>query len=115
MSESRRKFLKKSIALAGALPVIGASSPLFANNISSELNNDELLIEFENWVDQYVLEIKKEKELGREFKDNKALVELPDQMEKMMPIFKSRFNDPNFRKQYLQISRKLSAQIDSNF
>ena len=114
MSESRRQFLKKSISVAAIIPAIGTSS-LFANTFSNELNNEELLNQFNIWVDKYVIEIRKEKELGREFKDNKALVELPAQMEKMMPLFKSRFNQGDFLKKYVQISHKLSLEIDSKY
>ena len=115
MSESRRNFLKKTIAAAVIIPVVGASTPLFANSNLVELSNDELLNNFDNWVDKYVKEILKEKELSREFKDNTALVELPAQMEKMMPHFKSRFNQPDFLKKYVQISRKLSKAVDSKY
>ncbi len=115
MSESRRSFLKKAIAAAAIIPTIGASSSLFANTNLVELSNEELLDNFEAWVDEYVIEVQKEKELGREFKDNTALVDLPAQMEKMMPHFKSRFDQPDFLKKYLQISRKLSKAVDSTF
>lgn len=114
MSESRRSFLKKTIAAAAILPAVGTSS-LFASNNLNEFSNDELLNNFETWVDEYVIEIHKEKELSREFKDNTALVDLPAQMEKMMPHFKSRFDQPDFLKKYLQISRKLSKAVDPNF
>ncbi len=115
MSESRRSFLKKAIAAAVIIPAAGASSSLFANSNLAVLSNKELLNNFETWVDEYVIEIHKEKELSREFKDNTALVDLPAQMEKMMPHFKSRFDQPDFLKKYLQISRKLSKAVDSNF
>jgi len=114
MSESRRQFIKKSISAAAIIPAIGTSS-LFANTFSNDLNNEELLKQFDIWVDKYIIEIRKEKELGREFKDNKALVDLPAQMEEMMPLFKSRFGQDDFLKRYVQISHKLSLEIDSKF
>jgi len=115
MSESRRNFLKKTIAAAVIIPAVGASTSLIASNNLVELSNDELLNNFESWVDEYVKEIHKEKELSREFKDNTAFVDLPAQMEKMMPHYKSRFNQADFLKKYVQISRKLSKAVDSNF
>ena len=119
MAHSRRNFLKKTIATAAILPAIGASNSLFSNSLQKEnwdgITNDELLNDFEVWVDAYVQEIRKEKELGRAFKDNEALVNLPAQMENMMPKFKERFSEPDFLKQYVRISSKLTQEIDENF
>lgn len=119
MSNSRRNFLKKSIATAAALPIIGANKSLFSNSLNEEnwdhISNEELLKDFNQWVEIYVDEIRLEKELSREYKDNDALVNLPAQMEKMMPKFKKRFNDPDFLKEYLRISKKLTKEIDQSF
>jgi len=115
MSESRRHFIKKSISAAAIIPTLGSSTTLFANNISNNLSNEDLLSSFSKWIDNYVSEIKNEKEKGREFKDNRALVDLPAQMEEMMPVFKSRFDQPDFLKEYVRISRRLSKEIDSSF
>lgn len=119
MSNSRRNFLKKSIATAAIIPALGASNSLFSNSLEvdnwDQIPNNQLLIDFEAWVNKYVIEIKKEKELGREFKDNDALVNLPAQMEEMMPKFKERFKDQDFLKDYLRISRKLTNEIDEHF
>jgi len=119
MAKSRRNFLKKAIATVAIIPTIGAGNSLFSNNLQKEnwegIANDELLHDFESWVDVYVQEIRKEKELGRAFKDNEALVNLPAQMEEMMPRFKERFSEPDFLKQYVRISSKLTKEIDQNF
>lgn len=119
MSNSRRNFLKKSIATAAAVPLLGASNSLFSNNLHKdnwdEISNEELLSDFNDWVESYIQEIKTEKELGRAFKDNDALVHLPAQMEEMMPKFKKRFHDADFLKDYLRISKKLTAEIDPTF
>jgi len=120
MADSRRKFIKKTASILAALPLVGAANPLLTNNILSSnslsnMNNEELLHFFSQWVDEYVDVVKQEKLIGRKFKDNKALVELPAQMDKMMPVFKERFSEPDFMKSYLQISRKLSQAIDSKF
>jgi len=119
MNNSRRDFLKKSITTAAAIPVLGASTSLFANSYDKQKwkqqSNDELLISFEKWVDEYVEEIKKEKAHKKEFKNNTALVDLPAQMDDMMPIFKSRFENQEFMKSYLRISQKLTNEIDMNF
>ncbi|NPD44493.1 MULTISPECIES: hypothetical protein [unclassified Lentimicrobium] len=119
MSNSRRNFLKKTVVTAAAIPVLGASKPLFSNSLNEEnwdhLSNKELLKDFNEWVESYIKEINAEKELGREFKDNDALVHLPAQMEEMMPKFKNRFSDPGFLKDYLRISKKLTAEIDQTF
>ena len=119
MSNSRRNFLKKTIATAAVIPVLGASKPSFSNSLNEEnwdhISNQELLKDFNKWVESYIQEIKDEKELGREFKDNNALVNLPAQMEEMMPKFKKRFEDADFLKDYLRISKKLTAEIDQTF
>lgn len=119
MSNSRRDFLKKTIVTAAVLPVIGSSKTLFSNSLSQEnwddISNEELLSDFNDWVESYIKEIKSEKQLGREFKDNDALVDLPAQMEEMMPKFKKRFGDADFLKDYLRISKKLTAEIDQTF
>lgn len=119
MSNSRRDFLKKTITTAAAIPAIGASTTLFANSYNkeewSQQTDEELLKSFKKWVDDYVEEVKKEKNVRKEFKNNTALVDLPAQMEDMMPIFKSRFENQDFMKSYLKISRKLTQEIDVNF
>lgn len=119
MSNSRRNFLKKTIVAAAVLPIVGASKPLFSNSLNKEnwdhISNEELLNDFDEWVDVYVTEIKQEKELGRAFKDNESLVNLPSQMEEMMPKFKKRFHDADFLKDYLRISKKLTSEIDQTF
>lgn len=119
MNNSRRQFLKKSITTAAALPIIGAGSSLYAKELNhnnwDQISDEQLIKDFEIWVDAYVLEIKKEKELGTAFKNNEALVNLPAQMEEMMPIFKQRFEDPEFLKSYLRISQKLTQEIGQHF
>lgn len=119
MAHSRRDFLKKTIATAALIPAVGAGSSLFSNTLQKKswdgIPNDQLLQDFEAWVDSYVEEIKNEKALGREFKNNEALVKLPAQMEEMMPRFKERFIDGDFLKAYVKISSKLTQEIDVNF
>lgn len=119
MNNSRRQFLKKSITTAAALPILGAGSTLYSNELNhknwEQISDEQLLKDFEIWVDAYVLEIKKEKGSGKEFKNNVALVNLPAQMEEMMPIFKQRFDRPDFLKSYLRISQKLTQEIDQRF
>lgn len=119
MGNSRRDFLKKTLATAAVIPAVGAGTSLFSNTLEKKswdgIPNDQLLYDFEVWVDAYVAEIRKEKALGREFKDNEALVTLPAQMEEMMPRFKERFKDENFLKAYVKISSKLTREIDANF
>lgn len=119
MGNSRRDFLKKSLATAAIVPAFGASNTLFSNTLDKSnwegIPNDQLLADFDIWVESYVQEIKKEKKLGREFKDNKALVDLPSQMETLMPRFKERFIDADFLKEYVRISSKLTQEIDMNF
>lgn len=119
MSKSRREFIKKTIATAAIIPTIGASNSLFSKphqDFSEEnISNEDLLADFKVWVDHYVNEIQNEKKLGRHFKDNQALVELPAKMEEMMPVFKSRFSDEKFLKNYLKISSKLTEEINTDF
>lgn len=119
MSNSRRDFLKKTVTTAAAIPVLGASTTLFANSYNKkeleQLSDEELLNSFEKWVSEYIEEIKKEKAHKKEFKNNNSFVDLPAQMEDMMPIFKSRFENQEFMKSYLKISRKLTNEIDMNF
>ncbi len=119
MSTSRRNFLKNTIATAAALPIIGANKSLFSNNLNEDnwdhISNKDLLKDFNEWVNLYVTEIRNEKALGREFKDNEALVHLPEQMEEMMPKFKARFEDADFLKEYIKISQKLTKEIDQSF
>lgn len=119
MGNSRRDFLKKSLATAAIIPAFGASNTLFSNTLNKNnwegISNEQLLADFDLWVESYVQEIKKEKGLGREFKDNEALVQLPAQMETMMPRFKERFIDADFLKEYVRISSKLTQEIDVNF
>lgn len=119
MSNSRRDFIKKTVTSAVVLPMMGGATGLFAGNFQAEewqnLEDAELLEQFSEWVDAYVVEIKKEKSLGNEFKNNRALVDLPAQMDEMMPVFKQRFSNQDFLKSYLQISRKLTNEIDDTF
>jgi hypothetical protein len=120
MTKTRRDFIKKTVTAAAALPILGSTTSVFANPLNNkasfaDLSNKELLRIFDEWVSEYVEAIKSEKQLAREFKDNKALVDLPGKMEEMMPIFKERFSDDHFMKEYLKISRKLSKEIDPSF
>ncbi len=119
MSNSRRDFLKKTITTAAAIPVMGASTALFANSFNKnewqKQSDEKLLKSFEKWVDEYIAVIQKEKAQPQEFKNNRALVDLPAQMEEMMPLFKSRFENQEFTRSYLEISRKLTTEIDATF
>lgn len=119
MTPSRRDFLKKTIITAAAVPLMGASTSLFANSFNKnewrKQSDEELLKSFEQWVDNYIVEIQKEKALSQEFKNNRALVDLPAQMEEMMPLFKSRFENQEFMRSYLQISRRLTTEIDAGY
>lgn len=117
MSKSRRNFIKNTITAAIAIPTIGAAKSLSAKKplTDDQKTNRALLNEFETWVDAYVIEIRNEKNKGRDFKDNRALVDLPDRMEEMMPKYKARFKNSEFLKEYVRISQKLSQEIDINF
>lgn len=119
MTKSRREFIKKTMATAAMIPAMGATSSLFSKPLDKDnveqFSNEELLQEFDIWVESYISEINKEKKLGREFKDNEALAQLPNKMEELMPLFKSRFSDPQFLKDYLKISIKLTEAIDVQF
>lgn len=117
---TRRIFLKQALAAGIVAPAIGMSQSIFNqentdSKLIENLTNEELLAEYKKWVDAYVVEVKKEKELQRELKPNEALVNLPDQMEKMMPYFQSRFNQPQFLEDFMSISKQLTTEIDGNF
>jgi len=79
------------------------------------MTNEELLEEFRKWVDEYIIEVKKEKSLQRTFKPNTALVNLPKKKKKMMPWFQSRFNQPQFLEEFISISKQLTLEIDGSF
>jgi len=119
MNNSRRDFLKKTATTAAAIPVLGATNTLFANSYNKQeweqQSNEELLVSFEKWVNEYVEAVSYRKAHKKEFKNNTALVDLPAQMDDMMPIFKSRFENHDFMKSYLRISQKLTKEIDVNF
>ncbi|MBN1651609.1 MAG: twin-arginine translocation signal domain-containing protein [Bacteroidales bacterium] len=121
MKTNRRDFLKKSGLALGATAMVGATG-LVPNSRSvfdaSNLNSDEqveLLTRFENWVNNYIEVIKEENQENREFKNNKALTELPDELAQWMPELKNHLSDKAFATEYLKVSDRLTQVIDSRF
>lgn len=121
MNTKRRDFIKKTAIGLGAIAIAGSAGKLIPDSSgfdTSKLKNEEqiqLLAQFEAWVNNYVEVIKEEKINNREFKDNTALVSLPEEMEKWMPKIKNQLSDRDFAEEYLKISNRLTNAIDARF
>lgn len=75
----------------------------------------ELLSRFDNWVSNYVEVVEDEKIKNREFKDNKLLTRLPEELEKWMPELKKHMSNKQFAAAYLEISDRLTQAITPQF
>lgn len=121
MKTNRRDFLKKSGLAIGATALAGNAGNFILNDSrfdASKLQSEEqiqLLTRFENWVNNYTQVIKEEKLENREFKNNKALTELPDELAQWMPELKKHLSDKQFATEYLKVSDRLTQVIDSRF
>ncbi|MBN2237867.1 MAG: twin-arginine translocation signal domain-containing protein [Bacteroidales bacterium] len=120
MKVNRRDFLKKTGLVAGGTLLTGsiAHGATKSSFDATQLDSQEqvnLLTRFENWVNNYSEIVKKETIENREFKNNKALTELPDQLANWMPELKKHFADPQFAAQYLKVSEKLTQAVTPQF
>lgn len=120
MKTNRRDFLKKTGIALSAAAVAGAGVSVVGSKSfdSSKLANQEqidLLSRFEDWVNDYIAVVEEEKRENREFKNNTALTQLPEEMEKWMPELKKHLSDKQFAQEYLKVSDKLTQAIDQHF
>jgi len=120
MKTNRRDFIKKTGLAFGAVAIAGTGVELVASQSfdKSKLANQEqidLLSRFEDWVNDYIVVVEEEKRENREFKNNTALTQLPEEMEKWMPELKRHMTDKQFAQEYLKVSNKLTQAIDQHF
>lgn len=121
MKTNRRNFIKKAGLVFGATALVGSteklisSSSLFDHSALANEEQTQLLIRFENWVNEYIEVVEKEKIKNREFKDNQAITSLPSEIEKWMPEIKKHLGDKQFATEYLKVSNKLTQSIDPRF
>lgn len=121
MTTNRRDFLKKTGLALGATAIAGTAGNLILSSSvfdSSKLANIEqvkLLTRFEKWVSNYIDVVEEEKVKNREFKDNKELISLPDELGKWMPELKKHLSDKQFATEYLKVSVRLTQAIDPHF
>jgi len=101
MKTNRRDFIKKTGLAFGAVAIAGTGVELVASQSfdKSKLANQEQIDLLEN----------------REFKNNTALTQLPEEMEKWMPELKRHMTDKQFAQEYLKVSNKLTQAIDQHF
>jgi hypothetical protein len=121
MTTNRRNFLRKTGLVLGATVIAGTtgnlvlSSPVFDSSKLTNIEQVKLLTRFEKWVNNYIDVVEDEKVKNREFKDNKELISLPDELEKWMPELKKHLSDKQFATEYLKVSDRLTHAIDSQF
>lgn len=117
--DNRRSFIKKAIAIVGTIGMakysLGGVSLLETFN-AELLSQEEIdfLSQFKTWVDECTQLVQEEKEQNRWLKNNNNIMEIAEKAEKWMPSAREHINNPEFRKQFLEISNHLTELIEDS-
>lgn len=113
--ENRRAFLRKLGLTLGA--TITSSAVLSANIVNKHdsiniLPEQQLFMNmYEDWMDQFIEVIKKQKQDPDNFENNKQIVVLSEQAKKWQSQLAGYMEDENFARYYMIATQRMTMEI----
>ncbi len=111
--DNRRKFIQKLGITVGATALLTTESIASVANMQSgkDLERSEFLNNYENWVNQYIDVVEKEKADKHNMANKHRIMELSHQAKDWQEKIALYLNDDAFKQRYIQLSMQLSDTI----
>lgn len=111
--DNRRKFIQKLGVTVGATALLNTESIASVANMQSgkDLERSEFLNNYENWINQYIDVVEKEKSDKNNMANKHRIMELSHQAKNWQEKIALYLNDDQFKKRYIQLSMQLSDSI----
>lgn len=111
--DNRRKFIQKLGITVGATALLTTESIASIANMQSgkDLERSRFLHNYENWVNQYIDIVEKEKSDRNNMANKHRIMELSHQAKDWQEKIALYLNDDAFKQRYIQLSMQLSDTI----
>jgi len=112
--DNRRKFIQKLGVTVGATALLNTESMASIANMQSgkDIERAKFLSNYENWVNQYIDVVEKEKTDKNNIANKHRIMELSHQAKDWQEKIALYLNDDQFKKRYIQLSMQLSDSIN---
>ena len=112
--DNRRNFIQKLGVTVGATALLDTESIASVARMHSgkDLERSEFLNNYENWINQYIDVVEKEKSDKNNLANKHRIMELSDQAKDWQEKIALYLNDDTFKKRYIQLSMRLSDRIN---
>lgn len=112
-NNSRRGFLQKLGLGVGILSLFGSESmaETKGNSISLQEDRREFLVEYENWVNEYIDVVEKEKNSVSNMDNKKQIMRLSEQADGWQNQIKEYIKHEDFKEKYISLSKKFASSI----
>ncbi len=113
--DNRRKFIQKLGLTVGAAALLETEAIASVANMHSgqDQERSEFLHNYENWVNQYIDVVEKEKVDKTNMANKHRIMELSHQAKNWQEKIAVYLNDDQFKKRYIQLSMQLSDRISN--
>ena len=111
--ENRRKFIQKLGETVGATALFNTESTALVAKMQSgkDLERSKFLTNYENWINQYIVVVEKEKTDKHNMANKHRIMELSHQVKDWQERIAIYLNDDHFKQRYIQLSMRLSDRI----
>jgi len=113
--DNRRKFIQKLGLTVGASALLDTDSiaSVARMHTGQELERSKFLTNYENWVNQYIDLVEKEKSDKNNMANKHRIMELSHQAKDWQEKIAIYLNDDTFKQRYIQLSMRLSDSINN--
>jgi len=113
--DNRRKFIQKLGLTLGASALLDTESmaSIARMQTGQDLERSEFLNKYENWINQYIDVVEKEKSDKSNMGNKHRMMELSHQAKNWQEKIAIYLNDEHFKQRYIQLSMRLSDSISN--
>ena len=113
--DNRRKFIQKLGVAVGASALLDSEAMASVANMQTgkDIERSRFLNNYENWVNQYINVVEKEKSDKNNMANKHRIMELSHQAKDWQEKIAIYLNDDAFKQRYIQLSMRLSDSISS--
>ena len=113
--DNRRKFIQKLGVTVGATALLNTESMASVANMQSgkDIERSEFLNNYENWVNQYISVVEKEKSDKNNMANKHRIMALSHRAKDWQEKIALYLNDDTFKQRYIQLSMRLSDSISN--
>ena len=114
--QTRLQFIRKLGLTIGAVVLPSTFKLTFGINENKDefpLTEEQhsFIAQYEQWMDQFIPVIRRQKEEPEDYENNKKIVELSNQAKLWQPTLVKYMKEENFARHYLIISERMTKEI----